>query len=227
VSFVVLDTDVASAILRKRLPESMRTKLEGKSLAITFVTVGELTSWTVRRGWGGQRLADLAAWRRHVTRIPYDEAVATTWGRLDARAQARGRPRPINDMWIATCCLVEDVPLATLNRKDFEDFAEHAPADPGTVQQTVVSGRDRYGQQLGCPHLIGNRLTVGLQACDVDLDGLDRPLPAFVDRAATGKASRQGRNGHEVAAAVLGLHHDCVRAHRIHLVTTPPVARLR
>jgi len=56
---------------------------------------------------------------------PYDEAVAATWGWLDARAQARGRPRPINDMWIAACCLVEDVPLATLNRKDFEDFAEH------------------------------------------------------------------------------------------------------
>jgi toxin FitB len=125
VSFVVLDTDVASAILRGRLPESMRAKLEGKSLAITFVTVGELTSWTIRRGWGARRLADMAGWRRHVTRIPYDEAVATTWGWLDARAQARGRPRPINDMWIAACCLVEDVPLATLNRKDFEDFAEH------------------------------------------------------------------------------------------------------
>jgi predicted nucleic acid-binding protein len=52
VSFVVLDTDVASAILRGRLPESMRAELEGKSLAITFVTVGELTSWTIRRGWG-------------------------------------------------------------------------------------------------------------------------------------------------------------------------------
>lgn len=124
-SFIILDTDVASAILRGRLPGSMRAELEGKSLAITFVTVGELTSWTIRRGWGDRRLADLAAWRRHVTRIPYDEAVATRWGLLDARAQTRGRPRPINDMWIAACCLVEDVPLATLNRKDFEDFAQH------------------------------------------------------------------------------------------------------
>ena len=124
-SFVALDTDVASAILRGRLPESMHAELEGKSLAITFVTVGELTSWTIRRGWGARRLADIATWRRHVTRIPYDEAVATTWGWLDARAQARGRPQPINDMWIAACCLVEDVPLATLNRTDFEDFAEH------------------------------------------------------------------------------------------------------
>jgi hypothetical protein len=124
VSFVVLDTDVASAILRRRLSEPIRTKLADKSLAITFVTVGELASWTIRR-WGARRLADMAAWRRYVTRIPYDEAVATTWGWLDARAQARGRPRPINDMWIAACCLVEDVPLATLNRKDFEDFAQH------------------------------------------------------------------------------------------------------
>jgi predicted nucleic acid-binding protein len=97
VSFVV-DTDVASAILHTRLSESMRAKLEGKSSAITFVTVGELASWTIRRGWGARRLADMAAWGRYVTRIPYDEAVATRWGWLDARAQARGRPRPVNDM---------------------------------------------------------------------------------------------------------------------------------
>jgi len=37
----------------------------------------------------------------------------------------RGRPRPANDTWIAVCCLVCEVPLATLNIKDFADFAEH------------------------------------------------------------------------------------------------------
>ena len=116
-SFVVRDTDVASAILRRRLPESMRASIEGKSLAITFVTVGELTSWTIRRGWGARRLADLAAWRRHVTRIPTTK-LSRRRGDGSTHAQARGRPRPINDMWIAACCLVEDVPLATLNRKD-------------------------------------------------------------------------------------------------------------
>jgi hypothetical protein len=55
----------------------------------------------------------------------------------------------------------------------------------------MVSGRDRDGQQLGCPNLLGNRLTIGPQACDMDLDGLDCSLPAFIDRAATGEASRQ------------------------------------
>ena len=31
----------------------------------------------------------------------------------------------MNDTWIAACCLVRDLPLATLNVKDFNDFAEH------------------------------------------------------------------------------------------------------
>ena len=31
----------------------------------------------------------------------------------------------MNDIWIAACCLVRDLPLATLNLKDFKDFADH------------------------------------------------------------------------------------------------------
>jgi len=57
--------------------------------------------------------------------LAYDETVADKWGQLQARAQRRGRPRPHNDTWIAACCLVDDLPLATLNAKDFADFAEH------------------------------------------------------------------------------------------------------
>ena len=30
-----------------------------------------------------------------------------------------------NDTWIAACALTYGLPLATLNVKDFEDFAEH------------------------------------------------------------------------------------------------------
>ena len=100
-SFIVLDTDVSSTSLRGRLADPLRSRLAGHSLCISFVTLGELTKWTVLR------------------------AVATKWGELQAKAQLRGRPRPVNDTWIAACCLVHDVPLATFNTKDFEDFAEH------------------------------------------------------------------------------------------------------
>ena len=44
-------------------------------------------------------------------------------GQLQARVQRRGRPRPQNDTWIAACCLVDNLPLATLYIKDFADFA--------------------------------------------------------------------------------------------------------
>jgi predicted nucleic acid-binding protein len=54
--------------------------------------------------------------------LPGDEAVAATWGRLSAAGIQRGRTRPINDMWIAACAITYDLPIATLNLKDYEDF---------------------------------------------------------------------------------------------------------
>jgi predicted nucleic acid-binding protein len=129
VSLVVLDTDVASAILKARVPDRLRARLAGKTPCITFVTLGELTKWTVLRSWGPRKLADLQEWRRGVVLLPVDESVSTTWGVLQARAQRRGRPRPVNDTWIAACCLVDGLPLATLNVKDFEDFAAHDGLD--------------------------------------------------------------------------------------------------
>ena len=48
-----------------------------------------------------------------------------TWGQVQARPQLRGRLRPVNDSWIAACCLVNDFPLATFNTKDFADFARY------------------------------------------------------------------------------------------------------
>ena len=124
-SFIVLDTDVASVSLQGKLSPALRSRLAGESLCVTFVTLGELTKWTVLRDWGPRRMADLASWRRQVVLLPFDEQVAIRWGQLQARAQLRGRPRPVNDSWIAACCLAWDLPLATFNRKDFEELADH------------------------------------------------------------------------------------------------------
>jgi predicted nucleic acid-binding protein len=125
VSFVVLDTDVASAVFRGRTSEQLNARLAGRSLAITFVTVAELTKWTLVRHWGPQRLADMQTFLANLIALPYGDTVATTWGHMQARAQLRGRPRPANDTWIAACCLARSLPLATLNTKDFADFVEH------------------------------------------------------------------------------------------------------
>jgi toxin FitB len=59
-SLVVLDTDVASASLRGRLVDPLRARLTGETWCISFVTLRELTKWTVLRSWGPHKLAELA-----------------------------------------------------------------------------------------------------------------------------------------------------------------------
>ena len=122
---VILDTDVASLSIKQQLPPVLLRELLGAQIGVTFVTLGELTRWATMRQWGTRRHADLAAWLSARPTLPYSDEVARRWGEISAHAARRGRPRPQNDTWIAACCLVYDLPLATLNIKDFEDFVEH------------------------------------------------------------------------------------------------------
>ena len=121
----VVDTDVASAILKGQPPDSLHRRLAGQQLAITFVTVGELTQWTYLHRWGPRRRAGLRAFFASVVVLPCSFQAATAWGEIQAHPGSAVRPRPINDSWIAACCIARELPLATLNIKDYTDFAEH------------------------------------------------------------------------------------------------------
>jgi predicted nucleic acid-binding protein len=125
VSLVVVDTDVASTLLRRRASDTLARQLAGRTIAITFVTYGELTKWTLVRHWGPRSLDTMRTFLAALVVLPYDQRVATRWGEIQAYAQLRGRPRPVNDSWIAACCLVRALPLATFNIKDYADFVEH------------------------------------------------------------------------------------------------------
>jgi len=122
---VVLDTDVASLGFKRRLPPALLTHLIDRDVCLTFVTVAELTQWADLRRWGARNRELLSRWLSRAVVLPYDEDVAATWGYISAAAIHRGRPRPANDTWIAACCLVHQLPLATQNVKDFDDYAEH------------------------------------------------------------------------------------------------------
>lgn len=84
-----------------------------------------MTKWAELRDWGPRNRDRLGLWLNRQIHLEYDITVAQTWGRLSAAAQRRGRSAPINDAWIAASCLAEGLPLATLNLKDYEAFAEH------------------------------------------------------------------------------------------------------
>lgn len=124
-SALVLDTDIASQTFKGRLSPRMRTRIATSLLCVTFVTVGEMTRWARLRSFGPRQRADLASWMREAVRIGYDDEIAHAWGELSAASTQRGRTSPANDTWIAACCLVEGLPLATRNVKDFAPFAEH------------------------------------------------------------------------------------------------------
>lgn len=62
----MLDTDVSSLSLKRRLPSPVLTRLIGKQPCITFVTLGELTQWAELRQRGrrnrGARLGAHTKW---------------------------------------------------------------------------------------------------------------------------------------------------------------------
>ena len=124
-AFVVLDTDAASLAFRRRLPAGLTSRLTGHTWCITYVTVGEMTQWAQLRSWGTRNRCALDTWLDALVLINSSAETARLWGTLSGIGKQHGRSHPINDTWIAACCLTEDLPLATLNIKDYADFSTH------------------------------------------------------------------------------------------------------
>jgi predicted nucleic acid-binding protein len=72
---VVLDTDVASLIIKGR-GDALAEHLAGRTWCVSFVTVGELVKWAETQGWGLRRWTALADWLGRVVVLPYSVDVA-------------------------------------------------------------------------------------------------------------------------------------------------------
>ena len=122
---IVLDTDVASGLIKGTLSPAMLAAIAPHQAALSFVTVGELARWIHARDLGQRRRRAVEAFFATHPVIPGGRDVGAKWGEIVAYAVRRGRPRPFNDSWIAASCLTYDLSLATRNVSDFEDFAEY------------------------------------------------------------------------------------------------------
>lgn len=100
----------------------------GHPLALPFPVVGELKVGAFAGGVGERRLAKLEAAIAVCTVIPVDARVVDVWAALRAKLMTRLTGEGINDIWIAACCLVYDVPLVTNNLRDFRTIAAVRPA---------------------------------------------------------------------------------------------------
>jgi tRNA(fMet)-specific endonuclease VapC len=97
-------------------------RLEGKLLAISFITVGEMYYGAEKRQWGVQKRKQLETTLRNFVVVPYDHEIARCYGRLVAERERQGKPITCADAWIAACAVRHDVPLVTHNANHFENI---------------------------------------------------------------------------------------------------------
>ena len=116
---VILDTNIVSYLMRGGSEaEAYAPHVEGKLLAIAFITVGEMYFGAEKANWGKDKRKLLETTLRNFVVIPYDHEIARCYGRLVA--ERKHRPIAANDAWIAACTVRHGVPLVTHNAKDFE-----------------------------------------------------------------------------------------------------------
>jgi tRNA(fMet)-specific endonuclease VapC len=120
---LIVDTNILSYTMRgHELARLYAPRLEGKLLAISFITVGEMYYGAEKRQWGVQKRKQLETTLRNFVVVPYDHEIARCYGRLVAERERQGKPITCADAWIAACAVRHDVPLVTHNANHFENI---------------------------------------------------------------------------------------------------------
>jgi predicted nucleic acid-binding protein len=117
---VLVDTDVFSYLLKNDTRAALyRKHLDGRRLALCFMTVAELHSWAVERNWGTKKLDELRDKLRQYLVLHSDDATVEQYA---AVRNVRGFPVNVGDAWIAATALRHGIALVTHNRKHFEQI---------------------------------------------------------------------------------------------------------
>jgi predicted nucleic acid-binding protein len=115
---VLLDTDVFSYLLKNDTRAALyRPHIDGRRLALSFMTLAELHSWAVERSWGAKRLEQLRERLKSYVILHSDDEIAERYGSI---RNIKGFPVNQGDAWIAATALRFGIPLVTHNRRHFE-----------------------------------------------------------------------------------------------------------
>ena len=131
--------------------EIYKKHIQGRLMAVSFITVGELLFGAKRKKWGAAKLADLNQRLRSVVIVPYDREVCATYADLKVRVQTIGRPVADNDLWIAACAVRHQIPLVSNNRDHYAHIpgliliSEAAAIEEAKAQQSLPLGDQSSG----------------------------------------------------------------------------------
>ena len=122
-SQIVVDTDVASYIFNwHSLAQRYSDALRGSELILSFMSIAELRLGAISAGWGNRRRLLLERFIQGFELVYADNDLCTVWARIRADARAAGRALSPQDAWIAATALALGAPLATNNRRDYENI---------------------------------------------------------------------------------------------------------
>lgn len=120
---LIVDTDVVSFLLKGDTRAQLyRPHLQGKTLALSFMTVAELYQWAYVRNWGDRKLTRLEEQLHRYVIVPFDNELCKQWASISVQRQRIGRPMSVQDAWIAATALRHNCPLVTHNSDDFSDI---------------------------------------------------------------------------------------------------------
>lgn len=120
----LVDTDVVSYLFKNDTRSlAFERLLDGRALAVSFMTVAELRLWTRRRDWGTARQNALETYLRRFAVFAWEDALASVWAEVVDGALRRGRPIQVGDAWIAATALLHGLPLVTHNPGDYAGVA--------------------------------------------------------------------------------------------------------
>jgi tRNA(fMet)-specific endonuclease VapC len=115
----ILDSDHWMALLRRRLDLRGRV-LPGEELAMTAISLGELTYGACKSARAAENLARLDVLLAATTLLAYGEGAARRFGLLKADLERAGESLSDLELQIASIALEHDAPLVTHNRGHFE-----------------------------------------------------------------------------------------------------------
>jgi tRNA(fMet)-specific endonuclease VapC len=114
----ILDSDHCIAILRGVLDLLDKSNPDDE-LAITSISVGELSRGAYRSQRPVNNLARLDVLLSTLTVLPYDESSALRFGIIKTELERAGTPLHDLDLQIASIALENNTPLLTHNEKHF------------------------------------------------------------------------------------------------------------
>ena len=119
---LLVDTDVFSYVASRRVEgNAFRPILQGRLLAVSFATVGELFFGAAKARWGEKRILKLETILKRYTVVPGTYDIARAYG--DIKAAFRDQVDEC-DMWIAATAIAHELPVVTNNLRHFEPMSD-------------------------------------------------------------------------------------------------------